>query len=271
LKGVYALLDKKMYLNSKVFTPGQPVNASNQQSFRINYLSEFVTQQLLQNENIHYSIEEIISTINCTQQQQENKMNLILKDQQHQKDQSNYYIQKVELQSKTTDVVLHTLESLKNQQIEMNECIQKEQLLNQAILDQLNFQDQQLRQTNSQLNNYVNLSTQLNEQLIQQEKILKEMEQKLQLQDVYHSTVMSKLDTQDAMNEKIIRQIDQLKAIVYERVNSIIEKIELSYEATTLYINDLFNKNGFMKPFLLSSKTKEKNSLEESEIEEKVN
>lgn len=260
------LFNKDKYFSSKVFTPEKPSNQPNQQSYRLNYLNEFVSQQVKQNQEINHSINKIVETVNTTHQTQEKKIDQVLQDQHQQKKQSELFREKVESHGKTSEDILHSLDHIKNYQDQLNECMINEQLLNQAILDQLNFQDQQLRNTNSQLENYVALAGQLSEQLINQEQLLKEMEQKLQVQDVYHQTVMSKLDKQDAMNDKIIRQLDQLKAIVYERVNIIVEKVESSFQSTSVYFKDVINKSGFMKPFLLSSRPK--NTIEiDSEIE----
>lgn len=258
LKGGIQLSNKEMFQNSKVFTPIKPLTNSNQNSFRVNYLTEFVSQQIKQNDAINHSINKVVETVNTTHQTQEIKIDRILQEQQQQKEQSDFFLEKVDNHEKTNENILHSLQEIKNNHHQMNDSLKNEQLLNQAILDQLSFQDHQLRNTNNQLENYVTLAEQLSEQLINQGLLLKEMEQKLQVQDVYHSTVMSKLDKQDAINEKIIRQLDHLKSIVYERVNLIVEKVENSYQSTTEYFNGIINKSGFMKPFLLSSRSKDK-------------
>jgi hypothetical protein len=263
---VFPLYNKDKYLSSKVFTPEKPANQTNQQSYRLNYLNEFVSQQAKQNHEIKQSINKIVDTVTTTHKTQEKKIDQVLQDQQQQKKQSEFVQEKVENHGKTSEDILLSLDHIKNYQDQLNECMVNEQLLNQAILDQLNFQDQQLRQTNSQLENYVALAGQLSEQLMIQERLLKEMEQKLQVQDVYHQTIMSKLDSQDAMNDKILRQLDNLKSIVYERVNIIVEKVESSFQSTSVYFKDVINKSGFMKPFLLTSRPKD--AIEtESEIE----
>jgi hypothetical protein len=259
---VYTLGNKDKYLSSKVFTPEKPVNQPNQQSYRLNYLNEFVSQQAKQNNEVKQSINKIVETVKKTHQTQEKKIDQVLQDQYQQKKQSEFFNEKVEIQGKKSEDILLSLDHIKNYQDQLNECLVNEQLLNQAILDQLNFQDQQLRQTNSQLETYVSLAGQLSEQLITQEQLLKEMEQKLQVQDVYHQTVMAKLDNQDAMNDKIIRQLDHLKSIVYERVNIIVEKVESSFQSTSVYFKDVLNKSGFMKPFLLSSRPKDSFDLD---------
>lgn len=265
------MFNKDKYLSSKVFTPEKPSNQPNQQSYRLNYLNEFVSQQVKQNQEIKQSINKIVETVNTTHQTQEKKIDQVLQDQHHQKKQSEFFREKVESHGKTSEDILYSLDLIKNYQDQLNECMINEQLLNQAILDQLNFQDQQLRQTNNQLENYVALAGQLSEQLINQEKLLKEMEQKLQVQDVYHQTVMTKLDKQDAMNDKIIRQLDHLKSIVYERVNIIVEKVESSFQTTSVYFQDVINKSGFMKPFLLSSRPKDTLEIDSETVTEENN
>lgn len=266
---MYVLFDKDKYLRSKVFTPKKPANDSNQQSYRLNFLNEFMSNQLKQNDEINQSINQIVETVNTTHQVHEKKIDQVLQNHHQQKKQSDYFLEKVENYDKTTEEILTSLDDIKNYQDQLNGSIASEQLLNQAILDQLNYQDQQLRQTNSQLVNYVNLAGQLSEQLIYQEQLLKEMEQKLQVQDIYHQTVMTKLDNQDAMNDKILRQLEHLKSIVYERVNIIVEKVETSFQSTSEYFSDIFNKAGFVKPFLLSSRPKKEKETEKEKEEEK--
>lgn len=205
---------------------------------------------------------EMISTVNQSQLIHEQKMELILKENLEHKKQSDFYLEKVQNQEKISEEILLSLQHLKEHNYQLTESITNEKVMNQAILDQLSFQDQQLRNTNSQYENYVNLAQNLSEQLLQQEKILKELDEKIQVHDVYHSTVMNRLDKQDAFNEKVIRQLDHLKSIVYERVGTIMEKIESSYQSTTDYFTGIFNQSGFMKPFLLSSRPKEKTEKE---------
>jgi hypothetical protein len=263
---VYTLFNKEKYLSSKVFTPEKPAIQPNQQSYRLNFLNEFVSQQAKQNIEIKHSINKMVETVNTTHQTQQKKIDQVLQDQYQQKKEAEFFREKVEGHDKTSEDIFLSLDYIKKYQDKLNECMVNEQLLNQAILDQLNYQDQQLRHTNVQLETYVALAGQLSEQLITQEQLLKEMEQKLQVQDVYHQTVMTKLDKQDAINDKIIWQLDHLKSIVYERVNIIVEKVESSFQSTSVYFQDVVNKSGFMKPFLLSSRTKD--SLEtESEME----
>jgi hypothetical protein len=269
---VYILFNKDKYLSSRVFTPDKPSNQPNQHSYRLNYLNEFVSQQAKQNQEIYDSINKMVETVTTTHQTQERMIDQVLQDQHQQKKQSEFFREKVENHGKTTEDILHSLAHIKHYQDQLNECLLNEQLINQAILDQLNFQDHQLRQTNNQLENYVALAGQLSEQLINQEQLLKEMEQKLQVQDIYHQTVMTKLDKQDAVNDKIIRQLDHLKSIVYERVNLIVEKVENSFQTTSVYFQDVINKSGFMKPFLLSNRAKDPLEIDsESETEENNN
>jgi hypothetical protein len=249
---------------SKVFTPDKPVSNSNQHSYRLNFLSEFISTQIKQNETIQHNLKSVVSTIDETRQEQEQKMDQIILHQQYQNQQSDQYIKKVSSQEKTNDEILLNIQQLTENHIEFGKSLQNEQLINQAILDQLNFQDQQLRETNKQLENYVTLATKLSEQLINQENILKEMEQKLLIQDIYHSTVMSKLENQEALNEKIIRQLDHLKSIIYERVTLIVDKVEHSFQSTSEYFHEIFTKAGFTKPFLLSGRPKEKKLEEET-------
>ncbi|WP_442593963.1 hypothetical protein [Neobacillus sp. D3-1R] len=243
---------------SKVFKPAQPKPQSNQESFRLNFLSEFVSKQISQNHNLNQSMNEIIHSV----EQSHQKMDFIICENENQKNQSDVFLEKVINQEKLTEEVLSSLNNLREQQSQLSDSMMNEKWMNEAILDQLSFQDQQLRNTNLQLENYVNLAQNLSLQLVQQEKILKEMDQKIQVHDIYHSTVMDRLDKQDAFNEKVIRQIDHLKSILYERVSNIIEKIESSYHSTTDYFNGIINQSGFMKPFLLSTRPKEKSEKE---------
>jgi hypothetical protein len=242
--------------HSKVFTPTKPSNSSNQESFRLNYLSDFIMNQAEQNRTLNHSIDQVKQTVNTNHLVQDYKMDQIMKENQIQRNTSEVFLEKVENHEKVTEEILSSIEKISIHHDQLSQSLKNEQLLNQAILDQLSFQDTQLRNTNNQLENYVSLANQLSEQLVIQEKLLKEMEQKLQVQDIYHDTVMKKLDNQDAMNEKILRQIDHLRSIIYERVNEVMEKLEKSYHATTDYFNGVLNKTGFMKPFLLTRKPK---------------
>jgi predicted metal-binding transcription factor (methanogenesis marker protein 9) len=252
--------------HSQVFTPKKPSITSNQESFRLNYLSDFISNQVEQNIQINHSIGQVIQMVNTNHQVQDNKMDQIIKENQFQKEKSEVFLEKVESHEKTAENILLSIEKISNHHDQLNQSIKNEQLLNQAILDQLSFQDTQLRNTNNQLENYVTLANQLSEQLISQEKLLIEMEQKLQVQDIYHQTVMKKLDNQDAVNEKILRQIDHLRSVVYESVSEVIDKLEKSYHATTDYFNGILNKTGFMKPFLLTRKPKEDKKAEKEII-----
>jgi hypothetical protein len=259
-------------LSPKVFTPKKPLPNPNQQNFRLNYLSEFMSQQLLQNETINESIDEVLTTVNQTHTTHELKIDQIIEESHQQKEMNHLFLEKVDLQGKSTEEIFLSLQHLNEKNQQLSESIVNEQLMNQAILDQLTFQDQQLRNTNSQLENYVNLAHELSAQLLLQEQILKEMNQKLQVHDIYHNTVMESLDKQEAMNEKIFRQLDFLKSLIYERVNIMIEKVENSYQSTTEYFDGLFNKLGFMRPFLLSNRPKDKIDIEiEEENENKIN
>jgi hypothetical protein len=264
--------EKGKYLPSKVFAPKSKPNLSNQKNYRLNYLNEFISQQLKQNENIQQSFLSVSESVHSTHLAQKARIEQVISDQQQHKYQTELFNEKVKNQSKISEEILHTVYQLNDNQAQLNTSIENEKLINQAILDQLNFQDNQLRQTNDQLVYYATLSGQLSEQLIVQGQLLKEMEEKLQLQDIYHQTVMSKLDTQEALNEKIIRQIEQLKMAIHERMNNIIEKMESSFMSTTKYFTNLINKSGFTKPFLLPGRTKDvRETIEEKSEANKEN
>lgn len=87
------------------------------------------------------------------------------------------------------------------------------------------------------------------------EQIANRISQQENVQQVF----VNRLDNQEGMTEKIDRQLDHLRNILYERTNSLTEKIESNYAMTASYLAKLVTKpEQPMTRFWMNPKSEEK-------------
>ncbi len=75
-----------------------------------------------------------------------------------------------------------------------------------------------------------------------QQNTQNEMTSKIEMQDVYHQTVMERLEQQEANTYKISRQLENLRAVIFERINYLAEKIEIQTKHTIKSLTGLLFK-----------------------------
>ena len=211
----------------------------NQIEYRLQFLAEVLKYQDSINQKLTDSIESISSLFQSTisdRDEQIKRMEFQIENQQILQKQMTNNLQKLEL------VINEKLDQITGDQKELAQIVDKEELIHQAILAQLGTQDQSTLSLLKKMNEFEMVNRQLSDlvknQLINQSEITS----KLELQDVYHQTVMERLDQQEAVSHKVNRQLDSLKAVIFERIGHLAEKIELQSKNTIKSITGLFFK-----------------------------
>lgn len=108
--------------------------------------------------------------------------------------------------------------------------LKEEEIWKEAMFEQAMLQEKSFYKLTKKYDNQEILYQDLLAQLHNQAEINKKLADKLEIQEIFHKTIMDQLEKQEALNHKIIRQLDHLKAVLYERVTHIIEKIDFNYK-----------------------------------------
>ena len=125
----------------------------------------------------------------------------------------------------------------------LHEKIKRDDLLTQAILTQLAQLDDFSNRFVNKLSHLEDVSNEISTKINDQLTSHMQLYDKLASQDAYHQTVLERLDQQDATSHKINYQLENLKAIVFERIGDLAEKVETQGKLTYKYLTRLFSKN----------------------------
>ncbi|WP_407269759.1 hypothetical protein [Radiobacillus sp. PE A8.2] len=176
------------------------LKASNQSSFRLNYLSELLDEQQRINKSLSRSFDE-----------------LQLLQQQHQFKQSTRW-QDVDNQ----------LNALKEQNVDRENVTKHTQA-------QLTEIDQSTQAVLQKLESYQQINLQMMEML----SLQKQMADQINHQEKHHDHVLDRLESQEALMQKALRQLDNIRATIFERASHLSDKMEDGYHVTAAYFYKL--------------------------------
>ncbi|WP_147534841.1 hypothetical protein [Bacillus marasmi] len=227
-------INKELYPQIHLSTSEQ--KASNQEEYRHDAMSEFREFQETINRKLTHSVDAV--------------QELFQKSTTTLKEQNMSLVASVENQCSNQQTILKNLETLETTVLDHLAKINDEQqkLLNVAKLDedqqhaifaQLTVQDQRTQDLLAKITALKNDSEQLKQEVITSNKKLSE---KIEVQDVYHQTVMERIQAQEAVTFKMNRQLDNLKAVIFERIADLADKIEYQSKNTIKTLSGFFIK-----------------------------
>ncbi|MFC0273892.1 hypothetical protein ACFFIX_21135 [Metabacillus herbersteinensis] len=234
---------------------------SNQEKFRVNYLQEFVNQQQKINEKLSDEADVVSTLVRESSIDQKNHFHEIFSQLEKQEIITNPLIQNMEEQQASTTIILERLSSMDRMKEELLKKIDDEGLLNTTIIDQLSFQDQSIQGLARKFDEYEQRHIETGSQLTSQAELNKQILEKLELQEAFHQTIVDRLNQQEALTQKISRELDNLKAILFERVTHIVDKIDNNYKLTTSYIANILTRTGLIQRFSVPNEKKEKETI----------
>lgn len=213
-------LDPKIHLSST------KLREMNQNEYRRDSTTDYLEFQQKLNQKLSESIDsvqQLFQHTNTAQQLQNNKISDAIENQDSRQDTILKNLEKLE----TT--VLEHLEKMSAKQQELVKMTKFDEIQQQALFAQLAVQDQK---TNDLLNKIFELETfskQLKQEMLASNH---DLSAKIEVQDVYHQTVIERIDAQEAVTHKMNRQLDNLKAVIFERIADLADKIEYQSKNT---------------------------------------
>lgn len=232
--------------------------SSNQESFRKNYLQEFIKQQSDMNASLKNSSIEVNMLVNETKVEQLQQFSHVIKQLDQQNQRTTPLLENINKQEEIYHTLLERFEAVDQFNDKLIKKYENEGLINQVIVDQLTIQDTEINQISKKVEEYRNLNYSLTEQLEEQIRINGDILNSIELQESFHKTILERLDHQDAINQKMSREIDNLKATLFERISFVVDKIEENYKQITGYITQLFSKTGFIQKITVDKEKKKK-------------
>lgn len=229
--GLY--INKELY--PKIHLSSSKQNGTNQEEYRRDSMYEFLEFQQTINQKLTTSIDSVQQLF-----QQSNDL----------KQQNQSIAASVECQETNQQTILKNLEKLESTVLEHLAIMNNEQqkLLNmarfdenqqQALYAELTIQDQKTSDLLNKISNLEMYSKQLKQEVLNSNK---ELSAKIELQDVYHQTVMERIQAQEASTYKMNRQLENLKAVIFERIADLAEKIEHQSKNTIKTLSGIFIK-----------------------------
>lgn len=231
---------------------------SNQDSFRRNYLQEFIRQQGEMNATLKDASKEVNMLVKETKNVQQQHFNHVLKKIEHQEARTSPLIENINKQEESYNILLKRFGDIDKFNHKLMKKYENEGLVNQAIVDQLTIQDSAIQRLSKNIEQYDGLHKSLSEQLDDKQRINDDILKTLELQESFHKTILERLDHQEALNQKLSRDLDHLKATLFERIGYVVEKIEENYKQITEYVTQLFTKSGFIRNVTIKKDKKEK-------------
>lgn len=235
--------------------------SSNQESFRKNYLQEFISQQQEMNNTIKNATHNVNILVNEAKYEQQKQYQYVLKELEQQEARTTPLIQNANKQDEAYKLLLQRLDKIESFNQEILKKYENEGIINQAIVDQLTIQDSAIQKLSKNIEQYDGQNKSLSEQIEDQNKMYEEIMTTLELQEAFHKTILDRFDNQEALNQKMSRDIDSLRSALYERISYVIEKIDSNYKQITSYVSKLISKAGFNYRISIEKDKKEKETI----------
>lgn len=229
-------IHKNLYVKPKLYHKANDEISSNQKSFKLNYLQEYLERQTELNHSLTASVEDVHKSIRQNTQSQNNQLDLMLNRLGQQEKYAEELLQVLQQQEQTNEILLKKINLLEKSQEAVIEKLETDGLLTQAILDQQALQEAALTKITSNLSEHETLTTQLQKH----EEIYEDFSKKLEVQEIYHNTVMERLDQQEGLIKRLSTELDHLRSILYERASHIVEKFEAGMNRVTKPIQRFF-------------------------------
>ncbi|MFT8322172.1 MAG: hypothetical protein ABF649_14835 [Bacillus sp. (in: firmicutes)] len=232
---------KKSPLASPVYTPEtSKTDFPNQKMYHQNFLQDHLQNQQIAYDKLTELILAMQQTINKNQHVQQGKFEKMNHKLLTQESISNELLTSIADQQSTSKSYENKLEALEVLAAENTKVLAKEATINQAILDQVSYQEQTVRSLTSQIQDFSNLSNQMNDKLDKADKNYQHVAETLELQEIFHQTLVEKMDANEANMNKITRELDMLKSIIFERFHSLTDKLETNFKSISKPVQRFF-------------------------------
>jgi hypothetical protein len=226
--------------NPKLFLD-QSEKASNQHTYRLNYLQEIIKEQQKINNcltesygdmqtQLKVSFSDMNKLVKRAAGMQNHHFENLVSKIEKQDDFIARFFDVISHRENENELLLERLTALEEINKTIMEALEKEGPVHQKILEQVSCQDAATQALSRKFDKFEALSEEASAQFNTQEEIIEEISKKMDVQEVFHNTVMERLDQQEAITQKITRQLDNLKSIVYERASHLSERFEKSFK-----------------------------------------
>ncbi|MGP7815842.1 hypothetical protein [Niallia sp. 01092] len=223
---------KEQSLFPTVYKPKTKLeDSSNQKTFHQNYLHDYMQSQHDTMDKLTHLILDLQQFVKDNQHVQQGKfdgMNQKLLAQESLSSNLLTSFANHQLMSKSFQEKLLAIECLikENANVLANETI-----MNQAILDQVSYQEQAVISLGEQFQNYTFIANQMQKNMEKVDKNYETVTEKLEVQEIFHQTLIEKMDATEANMSKITRQIDVLKHLLFERISYLSDKLEANFKS----------------------------------------
>lgn len=219
-----------LYINNelypKIHLSQAKLREMNQNEFRRDSMADSLEFQQQLNQKLSESIDsvqQLFQHTNTTQQLQNNKINNAIENQDSRQVSILKNLERLE----TT--VLEHLELMNAKQQELVCMSRFDENQQQALFAQLTVQDQKTSDLLKKIYELETFSKQLKQEMLASNH---DLSAKIEVQDVYHQTVIERIEAQEAVTHKMNRQLDNLKAVIFERIADLADKIEYQSKNT---------------------------------------
>ncbi|MCR2822492.1 hypothetical protein [Lederbergia panacisoli] len=233
--------------NPNVFKNNEQIRTHNQEFYKVDYLSELITQQREANEVLTHSFLDLKILY---EQQEKTHTEQWTEIGDHLDELRDIHLKHEHFEGE----VIEWLSKLNKKNAQM---IENEHALKQEWLEQMS----KLSEMNEEIVNRLKKSESANEQLAlkmkEQIELQKLMKEELSGQKDIQEQVSSRLENQEALTEKILREISHLRSVLFERASFLAEKIENGFKLTSAYVYNLMNGNDQSLTLLMNPEKKE--------------
>ncbi|GKU82862.1 hypothetical protein [Niallia sp. NCCP-28] len=207
--------------------------ATNQKLYHQNYWQSHLEKQMETANNIALLLEQLEHKMDSATKETNLRIN-------HQETAALELLSSAKEHRLATEAIHSELLSVQTLIQKNSDTLDKEELINNTILEQIAFQEQAITSLSSQIKDYSEVNMEVKEKVDKTEELYSQVAEKLDLQEVFHQTLIEKMEKQEAYFSKITHQLDMLKSIIFERVHVITEHIETNMNKLTKPIQHFF-------------------------------
>lgn len=240
------------YVSPQIYKKNEDINEKNNQGkYHLNFLQEVLNEQQKLNSELSGSVSQFDNTLQQSRMEQNTNFMELVTVLARQENLSEKVIENISKQKESTTEIDGKLIKLEGMHEQFAQSfLSKEELFNQAILDQLACQETMIQDLNRKLLEYEDVTKALVIQAKKQEELHDMVSKQTDLQGIFHQTIMEQLGKQDAVGETISDQLSEIKNSLSMKANAIMDKIEDQYSKITQFFLSLIMPNIHQKKII---------------------
>ncbi|MEN2767086.1 hypothetical protein [Ornithinibacillus xuwenensis] len=225
-----------------LFKNNELIEEPNQSYFKSDFLKEWLQVQQEANDSFHKAFKDMRISLQKQKYMDDSRWREVADEIEGIKKTGDKH---AEFEKQARDWLM----MLEDNSKELHRVVEKNSMVNQDMLDEINRIHKSNEEIVSQLEKYEHANHHFTSKMDELVTLQQSMSAQIDVQNDKQDKVIHNIENQEALLEKSYRQLSNLRSILFERTSFVAEKIEESYKLTSTFLFKLISGND--KPLTL--------------------